>query len=205
MIISINPYNIDERLIDQAVKSLRKGGLIVFPTDTVYALGCDLYNKKALEELARFKDVKLNKANFSIICHDLSSLSEYVNHIDRPTYKLLNKNLPGPFTFILTATNQVRRLFNSKRKEIGIRIPDNVIVQKLVEELGNPIVTTSLHKDDDDIQQYYIDPSVIYQEYDERVDLIIDGGLGKLDGSAVVDCTSGEPVIVREGTKELEL
>lgn len=205
MIISINPENIDPRLIEQIVTRLKKGGVIIFPTDTVYAVGCDLYNKKALNELARFKDIKLSKANFSIICADLSSLSEYVKHIDRPTYKILNKNLPGPFTFILTATNQIPRLFDSNRKEIGIRIPDNKIILAIVQELGNPIVTTSLHNEEDDIQKYYIDPTVIYEEYDNKVDLIIDGGLGKLDASAIIDCTMGEPLIIREGTKELEL
>lgn len=204
MIITINPDNIDDRLVEQVVGVLKKGGLIIFPTDTVYSVGCDLYNKKALNELARFKNVKLSKANFSIICSDLSNLSEFVRHIDRPTYKLLNKNLPGPFTFILEATNQVPRLFDTNKKEIGIRIPDNPIVLRIVELLGNPMVSTSLHNDVDDIQHYYIDPTIIYQEYDDKVNLIIDGGLGKLDGSAVIDCTGSEYVILREGTKALE-
>ncbi len=205
MIISINPDNIDDRLIDQAVSTLQKGGLIIFPTDTVYAIGCDLHNKKAVHELARFKGLKLKKTQFAIIFEDLSSLSDYVKHIDRPTFKLLNKNLPGPFTFILTANNNVSRLFDTNRKEIGIRIPDNKIILRIAELLGNPIVTTSLHNDEDDIQQYYIDPGVIYEEYDNQVALIIDGGLGTLDASAVVNCIGTEPEIIREGVKELEL
>ena len=164
MLIEINENNIDERLIEQVVNELKKGSLIIFPTDSVYAIGCDLFNKKALEELARFKDVKLKKANFSIICHDLSNLSKYVRSIDRSTYKLLNKSLPGPFTFILNATNEVPKLFGSNKSEIGIRIPDNKILRLLVERLENPIATTSLHNDEDEIQEYFTDPYSIYEK-----------------------------------------
>ncbi|MBL1279161.1 MAG: threonylcarbamoyl-AMP synthase [Fluviicola sp.] len=198
MLIEINPDNIDQRIIQQAVNILKKGGLIIFPTDTVYAIGCDLNNKKALNTLATYKGVKLKKANFSIICHDLSQISEYVKHIDRPTYKLLNKSLPGPFTFILTATNEVPRRFDTNRKEVGIRIPDNDIALEIVRELGNPMATTSLHDDEDEIKNYFIDPYVIYERFDNQVDLIIDGGQGRLDASTVVDCTDGVE-IVRQG------
>jgi tRNA threonylcarbamoyl adenosine modification protein (Sua5/YciO/YrdC/YwlC family) len=199
MIIEIQPESIDIRLIKQAVEVLKSGGIIVFPTDTVYAMGCDLYNKKALVKLAKLKDVKLSKSNFSIICPDLSHLSEYVKQIDRSTFKLLKHNLPGPFTFILSATNEVQRLFESNRKEIGIRIPDNKIILELTTALGNPIATTSLHNDHDELLGYYADPYAIYEQMDEQVDLIIDGGLGKLEASTIIDCTSGEPILIRQG------
>jgi tRNA threonylcarbamoyl adenosine modification protein (Sua5/YciO/YrdC/YwlC family) len=203
MIIEINPTNIDKRLIDQCVELLKKGGIIIFPTDTVYSMGCDLYNKKALQKLAALKGLKLNKAQFSIICHDLSNLSDYVKHIDRPTFKLLKNALPGPFTFILLANNEVPRLFDTNKKEIGIRIPNNTILLEIVEKLGNPIATTSLHNEEDEIQTYFADPYIIYEKYDEEVDLIIDGGPGNLDASTVIDCTGAEPVIVRQGIGQL--
>jgi tRNA threonylcarbamoyl adenosine modification protein (Sua5/YciO/YrdC/YwlC family) len=204
MIIEIQPESIDKRLINQAVETLKSGGIIVFPTDTVYAMGCDLYNKKALTKLAKMKDVKLSKANFAIICPDLSHLSEYVKQIDRSTFKLLKHNLPGPFTFILSATNEVQRLFESNRQEIGIRIPNNKIILELASALGNPIATTSLHNNQDEILDYFVDPYAIYEQLDDQVDLIIDGGMGRLEASTVVDCTSGEPVIIRQGEGQLE-
>lgn len=203
MLVEINPNNIDSRLIQQAVESLKKGGIIIFPTDTVYAMGCDLYNKKGLNELARLKNVKLNKANFSIICSDISNLSEYVKQIDRAIFKLLKQHLPGPFTFILTAANEIPKLFDSNKKEIGIRIPDNEIILEVVRQLGNPIATTSLHNEDDQIMDYFADPYTIYEKYDEEVDFIIDGGYSRLEASTVVDCTSGAPEIIREGAGQL--
>jgi len=205
MLVEINPNNIDDRLIQQAVKILRKGGLIIFPTDTVYAIGCDLNNKKALNALASFKGLKLKKTRFSIICYDIRHLSEYVKHIDRPAFKTLNKSLPGPFTFILQATNEIPRLFDTKRKEIGIRIPDNNIIREIVKELGNPVVTTSLHDKQDSIKEYFIDPYVIYERFDDKVDLIIDGGSGLLETSTVVDLSKGELEIIRQGIGELEI
>lgn len=205
MIVEINPNNIDKRLIQQAVEILQKGGVIIFPTDTVYAMGCDLFNKKGLNNLAKLKDIKLSKANFSIICSDLSNLSDYVKQIDRPTFKLLKNSLPGPFTFILTATNEVPKLFDSNKKEIGIRIPDNEIILEIVRALGNPVATTSLHNDEDQIMDYFADPYTIYEHYDDTVELIIDGGYGNLDASTVIDCTSGAPVIVRQGIGHLDL
>jgi tRNA threonylcarbamoyl adenosine modification protein (Sua5/YciO/YrdC/YwlC family) len=203
MLVEINPSNIDNRLIDQAVEALKAGQIIIFPTDTVYAMGCDLYNKKALAELAKMKQVKLNKANFSIICHDLSNLSEYVKSIDRPTFKLLKQVLPGPFTFILNASNEIPKLFDTNKREIGIRIPDNKIVLKLVEALGNPIAVTSLHNDEDDIQDYFVDPYAIYERYEDDVAMIIDGGPGRLEASTIVDCTSGQADIIRQGIGDL--
>lgn len=205
MLVEINPNNIDERLIKQAVELLRKGGIIIFPTDTVYSMGCDLFNKKALNELARLKGIKLSKANFSIICHDLSNLSDYVKQIDRPTFKLLKQALPGPFTFILNATNEVPKLFDSNKREIGIRIPNNPIILAIVKELGNPIATTSLHNDEDGIQEYFADPYAIYERYDDTISLIIDGGYGNLDVSTIVDCTNGSPEIVRQGIGQIEI
>jgi tRNA threonylcarbamoyl adenosine modification protein (Sua5/YciO/YrdC/YwlC family) len=205
MIIEINPQNIDERLIHQAADVLKKGGIIIFPTDSVYAMGCDLYNKNALAKLAKLKGVKLNKARFSIICHNLSDLSNYVKQIDRPTFKLLKQHLPGPFTFILTATNEIPKLFDSNRKEIGIRIPDNQIILKITEALGKPIATTSLHDDEDTFLDYFNDPYEIYQRFDDEVDLVVDGGYGKLHASTIIDCTSGAPVIVRQGIGKLDI
>lgn len=207
MFIEINPSNIDSRLIDQAVEVLKKGGIIIFPTDTVYSMGCDLYNKKALQNLASLKGLKLNKANFSIICHDLSNLSEYCKQIDRSTFKLLKQSFPGPFTFILTATNEVPRLFDTNKKEIGIRIPDNKIILKIVEQLGNPVATTSLHNEEDSVQDYFADPYAIYEKYEDndKIDLIIDGGAGNLNASTIVDCTDGNATIVRQGIGIIDL
>lgn len=205
MIIEINPHNIDERLIQQAADILKKGGIIIFPTDSVYAMGCDLYNKNALAKLAKLKGVKLNKARFSIICHNLSDLSNYVKQIDRPTFKLLKQHLPGPFTFVLTATNEIPKLFDSNRKEIGIRIPDNQIILKITEALGKPIATTSLHDDEDTFLDYFNDPYEIYERFDDDVNLVVDGGYGKLHASTIIDCTSGAPVIVRQGIGKLDI
>ena len=205
MFIAINPDNIDKRLIQQAVDLLRKGELIIIPTDTVYAIACDVMNKKALHELAKWKNVKLNKANFSIVCSDLSQVSEYVKQIDRTVFRLLKQNLPGPFTFILDATNEVSKLFDASKKEIGIRIPDNSIVLALVEALGNPLAVTSLHDSEDEITDYFVDPASIYERYDDEVGLIIDGGYGKLEASTIVDCSGGAMEIVRQGIGEIEL
>ncbi len=205
MFIEINPYNIDIRLIKQTVECLKKGGIVIFPTDTVYAIGCDLMNKKALLELARLKGNKLNKVNFAIICHDLSNLSLYSKQIDRSTFKLLKHHLPGPFTFILPANNDIPKIFDSNKKEIGIRIPDNEIILEIVRQLGNPIATTSLHNKNDNIQEYYADPNEIYQNYQDDVAMIIDGGYGKLDVSTIVDCTKVAPEIVRQGLGILEI
>ncbi len=205
MLVEINPKNIDTRLIQQVVTILKKGGLIIFPTDTVYAIGCDLNNKKAMNALASFKGLKLKKTRFSIICHDIKHLSEYVKHIDRPVFKILNKSLPGPFTFILQATNEIPRLFDTKRKEIGIRVPDNNIIREIVKELGNPIATTSLHDEEDAIKDYFIDPYIIYERFDDEVDIIIDGGSGKLETSTIVDLSKGEPEIIRQGIGQLEM
>jgi tRNA threonylcarbamoyl adenosine modification protein (Sua5/YciO/YrdC/YwlC family) len=200
--IEINQNNPDDRLIADVVQVLRKGGVIIYPTDTVYALGCNLMDKRAIEKLAKLKGVKPKKANFSLMCFDLSTLSEHCKYIDRPTYKILNKNLPGPFTFILNASSKIPKLFDTNKKTVGIRIPDNEIVRRIVQELGNPIVTTSIH-DEDEILEYTTDPYAINEKWENKVDIIIDGGYGKNEPSTVVDCSEGEAEIVRQGIGEL--
>lgn len=205
MLVEINPYNMDKRLVSQCVKYLREGGVIIYPTDSVYAMGCDLMSDKGLDKLAKLKNIKLKDAQFSIICSDLSDVSTYVKQIDRPVFKLLKSSLPGPFTFVLTATTEVSKLFGTKRKEVGIRIPNNEIVRAIVSELGNPIATSSLHDDDDEILEYFTDPYEIYQRFDDRVELIIDGGIGLLEASTVVDCTDGKIEILRQGAGEINL
>jgi tRNA threonylcarbamoyl adenosine modification protein (Sua5/YciO/YrdC/YwlC family) len=205
MFVQINPKNIDQRSIDQAIKILKNGGIIIFPTDTVYSMGCDLRNKKALNNLAKLKGIKLNKASFSIICNDLSNLSEYVKHIDRPTFKLLKNSFPGPFTFILNATNEVTKIFDTNKKEIGIRIPDNKIILEIVACLGNPIATTSLHNDEDIFLDYFADPNAIFEKYEGSVDMIIDGGYGNLEASTVIDCTGNIAKIVRQGIGKIDI
>lgn len=205
MLIEINPSNMDNRLIQQAVNILKNDGIIIYPTDTVYAIACSLKSKKGLEKLAKLKDTKLSKANFSLVFNDLSMLSDYVKQFDRSIFKLLNRSLPGPFTFILEANNTVPKLFDSNKKEVGIRIPDNEIAREIVRILGEPLATTSLHDDEDDLMEYFTDPYEIYQRYDDKVDMIIDGGVGQLYASTVVNCAQGEVEIIRQGIGELEL
>lgn len=203
MLIEINPNNIDSRLIEDIVKALRAGEIIIYPTDSVYAIGCDLNNKKALEKLAKFKGKKLKHSQFSIICKDLSEVSKYVKHLPQPTFKLMKRTLPGPFTYILNASQDVTKRFDSKRTELGIRIPDNSIVNSIVELLGNPLATTSLHKEDDEIVKYYIDPFKIYERFDNEIQFIIDGGQGKIEASTVIDCTGDVPEMIRQGVGEI--
>lgn len=195
----------DSRLIQQAVKLLQEDGIIIYPTDTVYAIACSLKSKKGLEKLAKLKNTKLSKANFSLVFNDLSLLSDYVKQFDRSIFKLLNRSLPGPFTFILEANSSVPKLFDSNKKEVGIRIPDNEIAREIVRVLGEPLATTSLHDEEDELMEYFTDPYEIYQRYDEKVDMIIDGGPGRLYASTVVNCTNGTTEIVRQGIGELEL
>lgn len=204
MLLKMYEENPSQRIILQVVEVLRKGGLIIFPTDTVYGLGCDIHNHKAIEKVARLKGLDFKTAKFSFICHDLSTLSEYSKQVDTPVYKLMRRNLPGPFTFILHASSKVPKILKNKKKTIGIRIPDNNIVREIVEELGNPILTTSIRDTADEIVDYLTDPELIYEKYRDYVDIVIDGGFGHVQGSSIVDCTSGEPVIIREGEKELE-
>ena len=203
MILSIHPDNPDKRKMDTAVSILKDGGIIVFPTDTVYSIGCDLLNGKGIERIARIKGVKPEKANLSIICNDLSHISEYSKPMENHIFKMMKSVLPGPFTFILEANRNVPRIFSSNRKTIGIRVPDNNIARDLVQMLGRPIVSTSLHSDDS-IVEYLTDPEEIHDQFGNQVELVIDGGPGGLEGSTVLDCSGGEILVLREG-KGLEL
>ena len=198
MLYKIHPENPDKRKITQIVDALKAGEVIIYPTDTVYAFGCDLMNKKAVEKMAQIKGVKLEKANFSILLKDISEISEYTPQIPNNVFKILKRALPGPYTFILEANNQVPKLFKSKKKTIGIRIPENKIDLAIVEALGNPLITTSLH-DDDEILDYTTDPELIYERYHSQIKYIIDGGFGNNVPSTVIDCSSGECEVIREG------
>lgn len=182
---------------------LRKGGLIIYPTDTVYGLGCDITNTRALEKIARIKGVKLAKANWSFICADLSNLSDYVRQIDTATFKILKRCLPGPYTFILPGNNNLPKDFK-KKKTVGIRVPDNAIAKALVEGLGNPIVSTSI-RDEDDVLEYTTDPGLIYEKWDNLVDIVIDGGYGGNVASTIIDLSAGHPVLIREGKGSLDI
>lgn len=174
------------------------GGVIIYPTDTVYGLGCDIFKSKAVERIAQIKGIKADKANFSFICNDLSQLSDYSRPISNEVFKLMRKNLPGPFTFILNASSNVPKLIQSKKKTVGIRIPDNNIPLEIVRELGNPIMSTSI-RDEDEIIEYTTDPELIYEKYKNIVDIVIDGGYGDNEASTIIDCTGSELLIVREG------
>lgn len=201
MLIKIYPDNPTPRVISRVVDVLRGGGIIIYPTDTVYGMGCDITKTRAVERIIKLKGIKPKDAQFSFICSDLSHISDYAR-VDNPTFKLLKRNLPGPFTFILPGLHRVPDYFISKRKTVGIRIPNNKIPLELVKELGNPLMTTSI-KDDDEVIEYTTDPELIYEKYSELVDLVIDGGFGDNMASTVVDCTEAEPVIIREGKGEL--
>jgi len=203
MLVKIYKENPNSREISKIVEILKKGGVIIYPTDTVYGLGCDIYNSKAVERLAQIKGVRLDKANFSFCCYDLSHLSDFARPINNSTYKLMKQCLPGPFTFILDANNNVPKLFKSKKKTVGIRIPDNTICRELVKELGNPIVTTSI-KDDDKIIEYTTDPEIIYEKYGNLVDVVIDGGPGLNIPSTIISCLDNEFEIIRQGAGIVE-
>ncbi len=198
MLLKIHPSNPSPRSINKVVDILHEGGLIVYPTDTVYGLGCDIFNTRAVEKIAWLKGMKTKDADFSFICHDFSHLSDYTRPIGSANFKLLRKNLPGPFTFILPASNNVPKLFKNKKKTVGIRIPDNNIILEIVRVFGQPILTTSVH-DDDEILEYTTDPELIHEKLMQQVDAVIDGGYGQNIPSTVVDCTSDEPVIIRQG------
>ena len=202
MLLRLYEDNTNYKDIIKIAEILKRGGLVIYPTDTVYALGCDINNQKAVEKVAKIKGIRLADANFSIICHDLSHLSDYTRPISNQTFKLLKHNIPGPFTFILLANNNVPKLFKSKKKTVGIRVPDNNIIKEIVKELGNPIMSTSL-KDEDEILEYATDPELINEQYKEIVDIIVDGGYGGNEPSTIVDCTDEAPEIIRDGKGEL--
>lgn len=201
--IKIYPDNPNEAAIAKVVKVLKEGGLVIYPTDTVYGLGCDITNTKALERIAKIKGIKLDKANFSFICHDLSNISDYVRQIDTSTFKLLKRALPGPYTFILPGNNNLPKEFK-KKTTVGIRVPDNSIALEIVRQLGNPIVSTSI-RDEDDVIEYTTDPELIFEKWQNLVDMVIDGGYGDNVGSTIIDLSGDEPIIVREGKGSLDI
>ncbi len=203
MLIRIHPDNPSERLLRLAVDCLRQGGVIIYPTDTVYSIGCDINQPKAVQRVAQIKNIKPEKANFSLICHDLSYISDLTKPFSTSIYKAMKKGLPGPFTFILNANNNVPKLFQSRKKTVGIRIPDNKVSRELVRLLGNPIISTSVY-DDDEIIEYTTDPELIHENYQQHVDIVIDGGNGGNQASTVIDCTGDELVVVREGKGRVE-
>ncbi len=198
MLLKIYPENPSPKHIQTVVECLMDGGIIIYPTDTIYGLGCDIFKSKAIERIAQIKGIKAEKANFSFICNDLSQLSDFSRPISNEVFKLMRKNLPGAFTFILNASNNVPKLIQSKKKTVGIRIPDHTIPIEIVRELGHPIMSTSIH-DDDEILEYSTDPELIYEKYSNLVDIVIDGGYGDNEPSTVVDCTGNELIIIREG------
>ena len=203
MLIKIYPENPNEKSVQQVVDVLKKGGIIIYPTDTVYGLGCDITNSRAIERICRIKGIKPDKANFSFVCHDLSHITDYTKPIDNETYRILKKALPGPFTFIFNANKNVPKLLSSNKKTVGIRVPDNNIARAIVEMLGNPIISTSIH-DDDEIMEYSTDPELIHEKYEEIVDLVIDGGYGDNEPSTIVDCSTGDFEILRQGKGKLD-
>lgn len=192
------------RKINRVVEVLRAGGIIIYPTDSVYGIGCDLMNKKAILQLCRILDIKPNKLDLSFICQDVSQIAEYVKRIDTPVFKVLKKSLPGPFTFIFESSSRVPKILDVNKKTVGIRIPDNNITKTIVEVLGNPIITSSI-KDDDQIVEYTTDPEEIFEDFKNQVDIVIDGGMGGNIPSTVIDCTEGELILVRQGLGEVDL
>lgn len=204
MLIKIYPENPNEKAIQQVVNVLKKGGVIIYPTDTIYGLGCDITNQKAIERVCRIRGIKPEKANFSFICYDLSHIADYTRPIDNETFRLLKKTLPGPFTFIFNANKHVPKLLSSNKKTVGIRVPDNNIARSIVKMLGNPVISTSIH-DEDEIIEYSTDPELIHEKYEDLVDLVIDGGFGGNEASTIIDCSTGGFEIIRQGKGILEL
>lgn len=198
MLIHLHQDTPDQRKIRKIVDYLRSGGIIILPTDSIYALACDLHNKKGIDQICKLLGKKPNKVNMSLICKDLSHISEYTTQIPNPIYKLMKRLLPGPFTFILNANSNIGRIFKANKKTVGIRVPDHKIINSIVEELGNPIVSSSIHSEDE-IQEYLTDPEEIEDVWRHKVEWIVDGGVGKNKGSTVLDCTTSQPEVVREG------
>ncbi|MCK9618757.1 MAG: L-threonylcarbamoyladenylate synthase [Lentimicrobiaceae bacterium] len=204
MLLKIHGLNPSERQLLLVADCLRSGGVIIYPTDTVYGLGCDITQSKAIERIAQLKGIKKEKAQFSFICNTLSQLSEFTLPIDNHIFRLMRKTLPGPFTFIVKANSKVPNLLQSKKKTVGIRIPDHAVPLALVQLLGNPILTTSVH-DDDEIIEYTTDPELIYEKYKKKVDIVIDSGFGGNLASTVLDCTGDEIQILRQGKGEINI
>lgn len=204
MLLNIHPENPEERKIKIVTECLRDGGVIIYPTDTVYSLGCDINSHRAIEKVSRIKNIDVKTANYSLVCYDLSHLSDFVFSIDTPLYRVMKKTLPGAFTFILKANSNVPKIFKSKKKTVGIRVPDNRICRMIVKELGNPITSTSIH-DIYDYDDYITDAEEIYKLFENRVDIVIDGGYGHKTPSTVLDCSEGEINIIRQGLGIFEL
>jgi tRNA threonylcarbamoyl adenosine modification protein (Sua5/YciO/YrdC/YwlC family) len=196
--VEIRPHNINLKTIQEIAEVLQNGGLAIIPTDSIYAIVGDLYHREVLEKICKLIDKKPNKANLSILCKDLSNLSEYTSPIPNPTYKLMNRVLPGPFTFILKANNNIPKIFRQNKKTIGIRVPDNTICQALIDQLGNPLVSSSIHSEDE-IQEYLTEPAEIFETWQDKVDFIINGEAGSNIGTTVIDASEGDLELVREG------
>jgi tRNA threonylcarbamoyl adenosine modification protein (Sua5/YciO/YrdC/YwlC family) len=205
VLVRINPDTIRDSDIQTVVHCLKNGGVIIYPTDTVYALGCDISNPKAIEKICRLKGIKPEKSNFSFVCSDLSHLSGFTTAIPNPVFRVMKRALPGPYTFILEASNQVPKLLKQNKRTVGIRVPDNAICKAIVEALGHPLISTSLHDSSDDILEYFSDPEIIHRQYSELVDMVIDGGFGNIYVSTIIDCSGDEMVVVREGLGDLEI
>lgn len=199
MILSIHPENPQERKLDHAVEILKQGGVIIYPTDTVYGLGCDIHSKKGIEQICRIKNMNPKKAEFSIICTDISEVSDYTYQLSNKTFKLLKRTLPGPYTYILKANNELPSTFRASKKTIGIRIPDNKVAIRLAERLGNPIISTSMNKFEDEIREYYTNPELIHEKYENVVEAVIDSGMGGLEPSTVINAESDDWDVIREG------
>jgi len=199
MLLHLNENNLNTNSIHQIAACLKDGGIIIYPTDTVYALGCDITNSKAIERICKLKGIQPEKANFSFVCNNLSHLAEFTKPIPNHVFRIMKKALPGPYTFILEANNNVPKLLKQNRKTVGIRVPDNAIAAEIVRVLGNPLISTSLHDNSDDILEYFSDPEVIHRQYGEVVDMVIDGGFGNIYPSTVIDFSGDEAVVIREG------
>jgi tRNA threonylcarbamoyl adenosine modification protein (Sua5/YciO/YrdC/YwlC family) len=197
MLLNIHPENPQQKHIQTVIDCLRKGGIIIYPTDTVYAFGCDIQNKNAVEKICQLRGIKPEKANFSFVCHDLSQLSKYAKHVDNSVFRMMKKSLPGPYTYI-ESSGEVPKIFKANKKTIGIRVPNNNICLAITEQLGNPIMSASL-KIEDDITEYITDPELIFENYGKKVDIVISGGYGNNEPSTVFDCTDGSPILIREG------
>jgi tRNA threonylcarbamoyl adenosine modification protein (Sua5/YciO/YrdC/YwlC family) len=201
--IRLYEENPDPRRIQQVVNVLRDGGIVIYPTDTVYGMGCDITNQRAIERICKIKGINPRKHNFSFICADLSNIAEYTRMIDKPVFKMMKKAFPGPFTFILEASTHVPKILHSNKKTVGIRVPNHGIPRAIVEELGQPILSTSI-RDEDEVIEYSTDPELIFEKYQHLVDIVIDGGYGQNVASTILDCTSGEVEVVRQGLGNVE-
>ncbi len=204
MILKMHEQNPSERKLETIVDILKKGGVIIYPTDTMYGIACDIYNPEGREKLAKMKGIKSSEAKFSFICKDISDISEYTRPISNPVFKMMKKVLPGPYTFLLTANNKVPKQIQDKKKTVGIRIPDNNTARMIVEKLGNPLMSTSLPLKDGDGQEYLTDPELIHERYNRQVDAVVDGGPGELSQSTIIDCTNEENYVIREGKGEIK-